>query len=210
MIRINLLPIRAERERETVRRQAVYAVIGLVAVLGVCVWSYLDINSDIATLEESNAALREDIERLKKVIGQVEEFKASKAELQQKIEVIEKLKRDRTGPVHLLDEIADAVPEKAWLTSLTQTGEKVNLVGQAINWESIADFTDGLRHSAHIAKVEVGPTKRVKQGELFVQEFLLTAVQREDVAKPEEAAKPDKKADAPAPAPAAPKEGGGE
>lgn len=192
MIRINLLPVRAARRRELVKLQAIYAVVGLVAVLVTCGWAYFSIGMQVAELEESNGELQSDIDRLKKIIGQVEEFKATKAELQEKIDVIEKLKNDRTGPVHLLDELANAIPDKAWVTSLSQQGEKVNIVGQAVNMESIADFTERLRRSPHIGKVEVGPTKRVQGKGLFLQEFLLIAYQKGGAAPDDKGKKGDK------------------
>ncbi len=180
MIRINLLPVRQAQRIEEAKRQVIFAGIGLALVLGLCGFSFVNLAGDVSAAEETTAALESDIQRLKKIIGQVEEFKAKKAELQKKIQVIEKLKKNRTGPVHLLDDIAEAVPDKAWIKSLTEKGVKVNLVGQAINWESIADFTEKLRRSAFIERVEVGPTKRVAVGDLFVQEFLLIIYQKED------------------------------
>lgn len=187
MIRINLLPVRAARRREQVKLQAIYAISGLALVLAVCAWTFISITSEISDVEASNTELQEDIDRLKKIIGQVEEFKTTKAELQQKIDVINRLKSERTGPVHLLDEIADAINDKAWLTGITEQGDKVNLVGQAINMESIADFTEKLRRSEYISSVEVGPTRRVQGAGLFLQEFLLIATQKSSAAKPEPA-----------------------
>ena len=180
MIRINLLPVKAEQRKETVKRQLMYATFGVVVVAAVCGWSYISVGTQLSALEDDTEILQGEIIRLKKVIGQVEEFKVAKTELKKKIEVIEKLKRDRTGPVHLLDEIAQAVPEKAWVTNIAEKGNKVNIVGQAVNWESIADFTEKLRRSEHIAKVEVGPTKRIQSDDLYLQEFLLIAHQTGD------------------------------
>lgn len=185
MIRINLLPTRVNKKVEAAKRQGVLAVIGLVAVIALCGWSYLSLASEVTSVEEENVVLQQDIDRLKKIIGQVEEFKAQKVELEKKIEVIKRLKSERTGPVFLLDEVAQAIPEKVWITKLTEKGPRVNIVGRSINMEYIGQFTEALRRSAHIESVEVGPTKRVKvkAADIYLQEFLLIVMQKTE--KPE-------------------------
>lgn len=191
MIRINLLPVKAAQRLNLVKQQAILALVGLALVLAVCAFTFTSIQSDISALTAENAEMESDIERLKKIIGKVEEYKKTKVEVQQKIDVIERLKTDRTGPVHLLDEVANAIDDKAWLTSITEQGEKVNLVGQALNMESIADFTERLRRSEFIAQVEVGPTRRVQGKGLYLQEFLLIAYQKQPPSS-EEKGKGDK------------------
>ena len=52
---------------------------------------------------------------------QVQQFEQRKAQLQQRVALIEQLRKDQTGPVHMLDQISRALPPMLWLTELKQT-----------------------------------------------------------------------------------------
>ena len=51
---------------------------------------------------------------------QVQQFEQRKAQLQQRVALIEQLRKDQTGPVHMLDQISRALPPMLWLTELKQ------------------------------------------------------------------------------------------
>ena len=59
-----------------------------------------------------------EVARLQKQIGEVETFKARKAELQQKVDVISSLQKGRTGPVKIFEALSAAIPEKCWIDRL--------------------------------------------------------------------------------------------
>src|SRR5262245_54713201 len=105
MIRINLLPVRTSKKRETAQRQLIYAMLGLLVVGGVCGFLHWTITSEVEGLQAQNAEIDGEIKRLKQVIGQVEEFEKKKDALQKKLDIIRTLKARKTGPVHMLDEI---------------------------------------------------------------------------------------------------------
>ena len=48
--------------------------------------------------------------RLHSVIVQVQQFEQQKAQLQQRVTLIEQLRKDQIGPVHMLDQISRALP----------------------------------------------------------------------------------------------------
>ena len=54
------------------------------------------------------------------IISQVQQFEQRKAQLQQRVALIEQLRRDQTGPVHMLDQISRSLPPMLWLTELKQ------------------------------------------------------------------------------------------
>lgn len=176
MIRINLLPVRVSRAREAAIRQLVGAGLGLLVLLVICFGVYTSLASHISELTERNDQLTRDIERQKQVIGQVEEFTKKKEALQKKLGIIDTLKAGKTGPVHMLDEIASNIPEKCWLTSLSELNRKVTLTGVAVNNEVIADFISKLERSGYFVDVYLVSTqqKEDKDG-LKLKEFQVTA-----------------------------------
>jgi type IV pilus assembly protein PilN len=59
------------------------------------------------------------------------------------------------GPVQMLDELSILIPEKAWIKSLNNTGNKLVLEGTAIDDTVIADFMKKLQGSQHFTDVEL-------------------------------------------------------
>ena len=57
-------------------------------------------------------------QQLRSVLAQVQKFETRKAVLQQRVTLIEQLRRGQSAPVHVLDEISKAIPDRLWLVSL--------------------------------------------------------------------------------------------
>ena len=53
---------------------------------------------------------------------QVQQFEQRKAQLSQRVTLIEQLRKGQTGPVHMLDQISRSLPPMLWLTELKQGG----------------------------------------------------------------------------------------
>lgn len=176
MIRINLLPVRVSRAREAAIRQLVMAGAGLLVLLLICFGVYSSMSSRISELTEDNDQLTRDIDQQKQLIGEVDVVTKKKEALQKKLGIIDTLKAGKTGPVHMLDEIASNIPEKCWLTSLSELNKKVTLTGVAVNNEVIADFIAKLERSGYFVDVYLVSTqqKEDKDG-LKLKEFQVTA-----------------------------------
>jgi len=177
MIRINLLPIRAAKKKEEAKRQLILFISGLVLILGAGLSVYQTKKSVLNELEAANSKLEREIADLKKVIGEVDEYKAQQEKLEQKLQVIRTLKLNKTGPVHLLDELALRIPEKLWLTALDQIDKKATIEGISINNEVIATFMSRLEESKYFTEVYLVSIQAAKTNEeLNLKDFRLTSV----------------------------------
>jgi len=160
MIKINLLTEKMSPSRVSARlpgassRNLIFAIIGIltVAYIGFQWYSY---NSTLSRLDADIVEAREEREKLQKIIRQVEEFDAKKQELSQKIDIISNLKKKQAGPVHLLDEISKALPNLVWLTAITQRGDRIQLDGESITYNAVADFIENLRRSHYIGSPDL-------------------------------------------------------
>ncbi len=174
MIKINLLPVRAARKKEATQRHLIFFGIGLVLVLLLCVVLFTATRKDVSALKKQNDQLQEEIDNLKMIIPEVEELEKTKQALEKKKEIIGNLRASKMGPVHMLDEIATRIPEKLWLTELTQEGDTLNLEGTAINNEVIATFMSNLEQSDYFGDVYLVTIKARKGGEKL-KDFEITA-----------------------------------
>jgi len=145
MIHINLLPVRQVKKREVGRQ--VLVVIGgiLVAALAAnYAWWY-----SRADEQESNAKrlsqTQSRIAELEKVIGEVNNINARKKDVQAKLAILNDLRKQRTGPVRMLDALATATPKKVWLTKFEEKQNAVVLDGKAASVDDVSEFMRGLQ-----------------------------------------------------------------
>lgn len=140
MIRINLLPVRQVKKREA-GRQFLVAVAGsvLVALLGNGGWYYA-VAQERDRAADQLRATQARIDQLKKVIGEVDNLNKRRAEVQDKLKVLDELRKKRGGPVKLLDALAEAMPKKAWVTEFGESETAARLNGQAESFEDVSEF----------------------------------------------------------------------
>jgi type IV pilus assembly protein PilN len=101
--------------------------------------------------------------------------KKLQAELQSKLDMLGKLKENKTGPAHMLDELSLAIPEKLWVDSFDNIAGVVNLSGIGVNEEIVAIFLQQLEASPYYMQVELqGLEQATIEGNKF-QRFKVVA-----------------------------------
>jgi type IV pilus assembly protein PilN len=137
------------------------------------------------------AKLGEDIEKAKKrqkeleaIKKQVDDLEAKRNTLKMKNDLIDRLRREQSDPVHMLDEISKALPDLVWLAKMEQGGSTVNITGLTNGLTAVADFMSGLQRSGWFPQVDMGPTKEAAGG-TGVLDFVVKATFK----NPETAAK---------------------
>ncbi|MFO7739427.1 MAG: PilN domain-containing protein [Desulfatiglandaceae bacterium] len=176
MIRINLLPFRAARKKENIRKQiSIYAlsVVCLALLMG---YVFLDLNRKISALEVERDSKKRELAAYAETTKRITEIKRKIAEITTKLDVIKDLEKKKTGPVLLLDELAMAVPkEKLWLSSLTESKGILTLAGTAMDNDTVALFMTELEKAEHVVSVDLESTKLkpLPQYKLNVTDFIL-------------------------------------
>ena len=173
MITINLLPVREAKKKETERMQ-VLVLGGVLAVTFLLIAAvHIAITSKIARVRHQSRTTQAEIDKLQKVIGDVQSFKKDKAEIERKLGVIHQLEANRGGPVHLLDELASRLPEKIWLTSLHQEGGVLTLEGLSIDNETIATYMTRLAQSPYLKGIELERSELQEGNSVKLNEFTI-------------------------------------
>jgi type IV pilus assembly protein PilN len=173
MIRINLLPVRQTKKRETVQQQLLaFAGVIIGTIIGCIVWTAY--NSNVASEKRENIAeRRKELQQLDKIIGEVNEFTAKKKELEEKLKIIDDLKKGKTGPVRALDDLATEIPNRVWLTDLVEKSSSVTLTGVAIDHEDVSAFMKALQKSKYFKNIVLNFSKQkpAKDGGSSLYEF---------------------------------------
>lgn len=156
MLKINLLPIRQLQKHARARNE----IFGFVAIF---LFS-LFILAGVAMLQSSKAsALQAEATRLNqekltydKILAEIKKLDADKKELENKIGIIKRLKKESSLTVHILDEVARRLDSsRMWLTTLDQQGTSLALTGIALDNKTIAAFMDSLDASPFISDVNL-------------------------------------------------------
>jgi type IV pilus assembly protein PilN len=176
MIRINLLAVDRERTKRATlipagQRVTIAASLIVLGTFLFVAWWFWSLHQASARVDEDLAKGEREMQQLRSVLAQVQKFEASKAQLQQRVTLIEQLRRGQCGPVHILDEIVKAVPDRLWLTDLTQKGDDIVLAGMTTSFTGLSDFVANLESSKWFKKpidiVDSQVTTDAKTGDIF-------------------------------------------
>jgi len=156
---------------------------GQLGALGVLVAAGLYVGWDYYTLQQRDqqlfaelVAARAEKARLGPVLKEVERFDQRKRELQQRVTLIEELRRNQVGPVHMLDQISRSLPDRLWLTEMKQTGDDVQMDGRTSSLSSLADLVANLEASGYFKKpVEIISSEEEKANEKDLIKFSIKA-----------------------------------
>jgi type IV pilus assembly protein PilN len=172
MIRINLLAVERERTKTRVTIPAAHratigaTVILLATVLGVG-WWFWSLRQQSIRIDEEIARAEIQTQQLRSVLAQVQKFEARKAQLQQRVTIIEQLRSGQSAPVHVLDEISKSIPDRLWLTDMTQTGDDFAIAGMTTSMTAVSDFIANLeatrwfKRPVEIVDSQVQPDSKV-------------------------------------------------
>ena len=164
MIRINLLTTErktakaAAKAFEPGQKMMVLGSLILLLVVAGLGWRYWSLGQQAAQIEAEIEAANREEQRLQDILRQVREFEARKTMLQQRVDLIDSLRKGQNAPVHMVDQVSRALPEMTWLTNLVQQpdGYTLNIQGRCLTLTSLSDFIANLEGSRYfIRPVEI-------------------------------------------------------
>ena len=176
MIRINLLP-RAERAaRPTAVRWGVVMILGVVCLVAVLALLWLNLTMQISDLKQEIERTQAELLKYQTIAKEVEKYKADKRNLEEKLASIDRLKAGQVGPVHMLDEASQLLPQGIWLTSLNNSASRLTLQGYSFSNFAIADFMTRLAKapSARFTDVDLTYSEQAKIGKVPIEKFEIT------------------------------------
>lgn len=166
MIRINLLgQARPKAAKPTVPLEATVQILLFAAAVAVAVVVlvvvYISQNKQLEVTRGRIRELQAEKASLQQIKADVDKFESQKAVLQQRIDVIETLQKNRTGAQDLLQMVANTVVrvDSLWLTSVTRTGDSLDIEGEAGSINAVANFITELKRSGYFTNVEIKEAK---------------------------------------------------
>lgn len=195
MIRINLLPFRIARKKENVRKQiSIFFLLILLTAVGLY-WYTGVINKQIADYEQKTDQVNHQIAKYKEKANRVLQIKKDLKILDDKLNVVASLKKQRDKQLILFNEMTELiVPSRMWLESLKTTTNSVTIKGIAFDNPTIADFMEKLEKSSLFSTVDLKTAQMKKfKNDLMLKSFELLCTKEKPKSKKTKSSKQGKK-----------------
>jgi type IV pilus assembly protein PilN len=175
MIRINLLPVRVSKKKVAGKQQLIlFVLVAVLGVIGNLIWT----QSRAGELKSRQAKLKrtqEEIEQLERIIGEVKNIKEQQNALKAKLDILDKLKAARSGPVRMLEELATVTPKKVELRKMEEKGGTMTFDGSAASIDDVSAFMAALKTSKYFTGVELRKTAAVTKNAFRIVDFTIIA-----------------------------------
>jgi len=149
--KINLLPwrqeLRKEQQRQFLTIMSLSVVLVIVGILAV----HLQYARLIGKQEDRNAFLTKHIKQVEAEIKEIDALAEKKDNLLARMEIIQKLQRNRPEMVRLFDELVRVLPEGVHLSALQQTGRGLKMDGIAQSNARVSAFMRNIDDSDWLA-----------------------------------------------------------
>jgi type IV pilus assembly protein PilN len=174
MIKINLLLARKEKKKVWLGKEfivLILSVVLLLVLLGFIQW-WLGKEKENTRVQISET--RREIDRYKSLTTELNQHKEEQRKLQDKLNVINSLKKEKASPAKVLDELSIDKPEKLQIESLKKVGSKLGIEGIALDDETIVNFMTNLRKSKLFKNVDLVVSEQIEQSKIKLKKFILS------------------------------------
>jgi Tfp pilus assembly protein PilN len=129
------------------------AILGLIVAAGLWYTANTEAKDVTAKLERANT----EGTRLAAVKTKYEQRKKEAENFEKRVKVIDQLHNDQTGPVTLLNTVGNTVnvTDAIWLSNVTDSGNSINIEGQALSTTAVANLMTNLKRTGYFKSVEI-------------------------------------------------------
>ena len=176
MIKINLLGERQDKSNVYGMNMFVLA-FGLVLTFGACFYAHQHIQGRLELAQDEQRELERNLRELKKITAKVEGLEQKRRTLKEKLLTIARLKSKKKGPIHILDDLNKAIPDRAWLRGIEEKDGGIEIDGTALDNQTVAVFMHSLEQSPYFKDVDLNYSTEVirQEDNVKLKEFSLAA-----------------------------------
>jgi len=175
MIKINLVKDKKKgRGRIPVPREMIVFILSMLVVLAllfVVQW-FIGGEKDKTLAQISNT--KKEIEYYKSLKTEFEKAKEQQKILQDKLNVINLLRKEKSSSAKILDELSIDKPEKVYFESVKKDGSKLGIEGVALDDETVANFMTNLRKSKLFKNVDLIVSEQIEVSKIPLKKFILS------------------------------------
>jgi len=174
MIRINLIPHRAQfRQKQILEYITVFVasvMMVLLMVAAVNFWSSQDLNA--FQQEKANLTTRNAV--LSKKIGELRNLASLREEVEGKLQIVDELQAGRFRSLITLNAISEAIPQNIWINTLEDKAGNMSVTGFGESSKAVANFMRALEVSEMFDGVTLAVDQSAIVGGVEVRKFELS------------------------------------
>jgi type IV pilus assembly protein PilN len=175
MIRINLLPVKDIKRRNAIKNQLLFFIVGFISYLSILALIGIFQYNKISFNEKEVQSLQQEKQKFTATLNEIKKLEEEKELIETRIGVIKQLKESSSLTVHILDEVANLIPNKRmWLSGMSQSGNSLKLSGMALDNQTVAKFMDDLEGSQYLDNVALSNSSMKQYAERNLKSFSLT------------------------------------
>ncbi|CAB1083282.1 Type IV pilus biogenesis protein PilN [Olavius algarvensis Delta 1 endosymbiont] len=180
MIRINLLPFRAARKKENIRRQVSIFLLSLAFLLIILVYYNWSLGGKVDGLNQEIKQTQAELDKYEKINKEIQDIKQKLSNLKKKMAVMETLEANRFAPTRLMDSMTQAiVPKRMWFTKFESKDNNVKIAGIALDNKTVADFMVRLEQTGLFSDVDLKTLKQKKVSKSNLKSFQVSCTKKQ-------------------------------
>jgi Tfp pilus assembly protein PilN len=165
-IEINLLPAEYRVHHRTIRvpRWVFYPLLGL-ALLGawLSLWSMV-LDAQVSALGKESSDLDVKIQENRHIEHEINELKADRRQVVQKIQALERISVNRARWVRLLEVLSQNMPGYTWLVSIDEKDSAapvLSIEGRTFSFPDVAEYMAKLKGSPYVLGVDLADIEQI-------------------------------------------------
>ena len=157
MIRINLVAVERQKAKkpfvfDTAAKTSLACTGILVGTLAALGFWYMSMASQSVAVDAEIAQAQSEVLKLRGLLREVEVFEARRTQLQQRVTLIETLRKGQSEPVEILDHVSRSLPDMLWLTAFEQSNGALTIEGRSSTLIALSDFVTNLGNNPLLKK----------------------------------------------------------
>jgi type IV pilus assembly protein PilN len=174
MIKINLLQARKEKKKAGMKKELVILALSVALLVVLLIILQWRMNREKEDTLVQISITKKEINYYKSLTTEVDKAKEAQRTLQDKLNIINSLRKEKASPAKVLDELSIDKPEKIQLESMKKEGAKLGIEGIALDDETIANFMTNLRKSKLFRNVDLIVSEQIEQSQIKLKKFILS------------------------------------
>lgn len=160
MIKVNLLPVKRRKKAKPIPTFLVSAILITVVVGIIMAYIAYFFSSRLSDRQDQFAANERKIAELKERIKEVEDFERRNKIFEDRNAVIEKLSKNKSLPVKVLDELSSMLPIGIWYEKMDLKGNNIEIEGFGFKNDEIVTYVNNVKNSNLFEEVYLRESKR--------------------------------------------------
>jgi type IV pilus assembly protein PilN len=173
MIKINLLLAKKEKKKVGMQREIIVLILSAVLLLVILIFVQWRMDKAEEDILVQIADKEKKIAQHRSLAAELDKAKESQKTLQEKLNIINSLKKEKASSARVLDELSIDKPEKLHFESLKKEGTKLGIEGIALDDETVANFMENLRKSKLFKNVDLVVSEQIEQSKIKLKKFIL-------------------------------------